>query len=88
LIAFGEHRKDGGRLAMQQILDSGASFTALIASNDLSCLGVMWWDATWTAVPGNGWDPFHPSSGNNWENQALFDYNNRALPAMNLFNQP
>ena len=20
-------------------------------------LGIMWWDATWTAVPGNGWDP-------------------------------
>jgi arabinogalactan endo-1,4-beta-galactosidase len=51
-------------------------------------LGVMWWDATWTAVPGNGWDPFHPTAGNNWENQALFDYNNRALPAMNLFKQP
>ena len=51
-------------------------------------LGVFWWDATWTAVPGNGWDPFHPFFGNNWENQALFDYNNRALPAMNLFNRP
>jgi arabinogalactan endo-1,4-beta-galactosidase len=51
-------------------------------------LGVMWWDATWTAVPGNGWDPFRPTSGNNWENQALFDYDNRALPATNLFNQP
>ncbi len=51
-------------------------------------LGVMWWDATWTAVPGNGWNPGEPTSGNNWENQALFDYNNRALPAMNLFNQP
>ena len=36
----------------------------------------------------NDWDPFHPTSGNNWENQALFDYNNRALPAMNLFNHP
>ena len=51
-------------------------------------LGVMWWDATWIAVPGNGWDPFDPTSVNNWENQALFDYSNRALPAMNLFNQP
>jgi len=51
-------------------------------------LGIMWWDATWTAVPGNGWDPYHPSFGNNWENQALFDYNNRALPAMDLFNTP
>jgi DNA-binding LacI/PurR family transcriptional regulator/DNA-binding response OmpR family regulator/nitrogen-specific signal transduction histidine kinase len=41
LITFGEHRQDGGRLAMQQILDSGAPFTALIASNDLSCLGAI-----------------------------------------------
>ena len=41
LIAFGEHRRDGGRSAMQQILDSTAPFTALIASNDLSCLGAI-----------------------------------------------
>ena len=41
LIAFGEHRRDGGRSAMQQILDSGVLFTALIASNDLSCLGAI-----------------------------------------------
>ena len=51
-------------------------------------LGVMWWDATWTAVPGNGWDPARPSSGNNWENQAFFDFQSRPLPAMNLFKQP
>jgi arabinogalactan endo-1,4-beta-galactosidase len=51
-------------------------------------LGVMWWDATWTAVPGNGWDPADPTTGNNWENQALFDFENRALPALSLFNQP
>ncbi|MBN1453758.1 MAG: substrate-binding domain-containing protein [Anaerolineales bacterium] len=41
LIAYGKHRKEGGFKAMQQILDSGASFTALIASNDLSCLGAI-----------------------------------------------
>ena len=40
-------------------------------------LGIMWWDVMWMAVPGN-----------NWENQALFDYDNRALPAMSLFNKP
>ena len=28
-------------------------------------LGVMWWDATWTNVPGNGWDPFEPASPTN-----------------------
>ncbi len=41
LIAFGEHRREGGAAAMRRILDSGAPFTALMASNDLSCLGAM-----------------------------------------------
>lgn len=50
-------------------------------------LGVLWWDATWIAVQGNGWDPADPTSGNGWENQALFDYNHRALPAASLFKQ-
>ncbi len=46
--------------------------------------GVFYWDATWTAVPGNGWDPADPASGDAWENQALFDFNDRALPAMSV----
>ncbi len=50
-------------------------------------LGFFWWDATWTAVPGNGWDAEHPELGNNWENQALFDFENRPLPALRLFNK-
>ena len=41
LIAFGEHRREDGRLAMQTILATGAPFTALLASNDLSGLGAM-----------------------------------------------
>ncbi len=41
LVAFGNHRREGGRAAAQQILDSGAAFTGLIASNDLSCLGAI-----------------------------------------------
>jgi signal transduction histidine kinase/DNA-binding LacI/PurR family transcriptional regulator/AraC-like DNA-binding protein/DNA-binding LytR/AlgR family response regulator len=41
LIAFGEHRREDGRTAMQQILASGAPFSAVLASNDLSCLGAM-----------------------------------------------
>jgi arabinogalactan endo-1,4-beta-galactosidase len=51
-------------------------------------LGVFWWDATWTAVPGNGWDSTDPKSGNAWENQALFDFNNRALPALGEYLHP
>ncbi|MEU3791510.1 arabinogalactan endo-1,4-beta-galactosidase [Streptomyces fructofermentans] len=48
-------------------------------------LGVFYWESTWTAVAGNGWDPAVPSTGNGWENQALFGYDSRALPAMALF---
>lgn len=51
-------------------------------------IGIFYWDATWTAVPGNGWDPTHPELANNWENQALFDYKNLPLPAMRLFGKP
>jgi len=43
--------------------------------------GVFWWDATWTAVEGNGWSPRDPSTGNAWENQALFGFDDRPLPA-------
>ncbi|MGW3649594.1 glycoside hydrolase family 53 protein [Streptomyces sp. NPDC000878] len=48
-------------------------------------LGVFYWEATWTAVTGNGWDPTDSSSGNGWENQALFGYDDKALPAMTWF---
>jgi arabinogalactan endo-1,4-beta-galactosidase len=51
-------------------------------------LGVFYWDATWTAVPGNGWDSTDPKSGNAWENQALFDYDERALPALDEYLNP
>jgi arabinogalactan endo-1,4-beta-galactosidase len=51
-------------------------------------LGIFYWDATWTAVPGNGWDSTDPQSGNAWENQALFDFNSRALPALGEFLNP
>jgi arabinogalactan endo-1,4-beta-galactosidase len=48
-------------------------------------LGVFYWEPTWTAVEGAGWDPDDPTSGNGWENQALFDYDGRALPAIEVF---
>lgn len=45
-------------------------------------LGVVAWEPAWTAVPGNGWDPADPTTGNGWENQAMFDFDGRALPAL------
>ncbi|GGK93872.1 hypothetical protein Sme01_58430 [Sphaerisporangium melleum] len=48
-------------------------------------LGVFYWEPTWTAVAGNGWDPADPSSGNGWENQALFDFTGRPTAAIAEF---
>ena len=47
--------------------------------------GVFYWEPTWIAVKGNGWNPEDPASGNQWENQALFDFNGKALPALSEF---
>ncbi len=48
-------------------------------------LGAFYWDATWTGVVGNGWDPTNPASGNAWENQALFDFDGNVLPAVDVY---
>ncbi len=41
LIAEGNFTQAGGRQAMRQILDTGISFTAVLASNDASAIGAM-----------------------------------------------
>jgi arabinogalactan endo-1,4-beta-galactosidase len=51
-------------------------------------LGIFYWEPTWTAVPGNGWDPADPDSGNEWENQALFNFDHRPTVALNEFRAP
>jgi arabinogalactan endo-1,4-beta-galactosidase len=45
-------------------------------------LGAFYWEPTWTVVKGNGWDPTDPNSGDGWENQAMFDYSDTALPVI------
>jgi len=41
LIAYGSHVYAGGRQAMEQILQTGIPFTAVLASNDESAIGAM-----------------------------------------------
>ncbi len=41
LVKYGRHVYDGGYEAMQKIIASGASFTAVLASNDESAMGAM-----------------------------------------------
>jgi len=73
---------EGQRLMLRDVM------SVVRGVNNGRGLGIFYWDATWTAVPGNGWDSTDPKSGNAWENQALFDYNDRALPAMQEFLNP
>jgi arabinogalactan endo-1,4-beta-galactosidase len=62
------------------------NFRAVIDTAKTSgAAGVFYWEPTWTALRGNGWDPADPGSGDQWENQALFDFEGKALPAMNAF---
>lgn len=52
--------------------------------------GFIWWEPAWLPVPGSGWaneaalrfTGEKGPGGNEWANQALFDYEGRALPAL------
>ena len=52
--------------------------------------GFFWWEAAWIPVPGvgwanpSGWEYVHEKGpgGNEWANQALFDYDGNVLPAL------
>jgi arabinogalactan endo-1,4-beta-galactosidase len=39
-------------------------------------------------VEGNGWDNTNPAEGNAWENQALFDFDGKVLPALDEYLNP
>jgi arabinogalactan endo-1,4-beta-galactosidase len=54
--------------------------------------GFFWWEPAWIPIPGSGWatesslkymnDP--GPCGNEWANQALFDYDGNVLPALEV----
>jgi arabinogalactan endo-1,4-beta-galactosidase len=56
----------------------GAAFTAVQnAAKAGGATGVFYWEPTWTAVPGNGWDPANiGGSGDGWDNMAVFNWTN------------
>ncbi len=58
-------------------------------------LGFFWWEAAWIPVPGSGWakqggwEYVHENGpgGNEWANQALFDFDGNALPALQVIRE-
>lgn len=56
--------------------------------------GIYWWEPCWTPVKGSTWasktareyiGETHKSGGNEWANQALFDYEGKPLKALKTF---
>lgn len=43
-------------------------------ARNAGAIGVFYWEPTWYAVRGNGWDPANINgTGNQWDNMAVFD---------------
>lgn len=67
-----------------------AVFDIMDGVTDGRCRGFFYWEPAWIPVPGSGWAteaalPYIEEKGpcgNEWANQALFDYDGNALPAL------
>lgn len=59
-----------------------ANFTAVQnAARAGGAIGVFYWEPTWYAIAGNGWDPANINgTGNSWDNMAIFDWGGNLNP--------
>jgi len=73
---------EGQRMMLREVMNVVRSV------NNGRGIGVFYWDATWIAVKGNDWDNTDPATGNGWENQALFDFDGKVLPALDEYLNP
>lgn len=60
------------------------NFTAVQdTARSAGAIGVFYWEPTWTAVKGNGWDPANINgTGNGWDNMAIFNWSGRLNPGI------
>jgi len=50
-------------------------------ARNAGAVGVFYWEPTWYAIKGNGWDPANINgTGDGWDNMAVFDWNGRVNP--------
>ncbi len=69
-----------------------ALFAVIGQVPEKKCRGFFYWEPAWIPVPGSGWANEEAlkyieekgPGGNEWANQALFDYNGQALPALEV----
>jgi arabinogalactan endo-1,4-beta-galactosidase len=50
-------------------------------ARNAGAIGVFYWEPTWYAVPGNGWDPADiNNSGDGWDNMSIFGWTGNLNP--------
>lgn len=50
-------------------------------ARNAGAIGVFYWEPTWYAVAGNGWDPANMTgTGNQWDNMAIFNWTGNVNP--------
>lgn len=67
-----------------------ALFRVIDQAPENKCRGFFYWEPAWIPVPGSGWANEEAlkyieekgPGGNEWANQALFDYEGQSLPAL------
>lgn len=60
----------------------GTEFTHVQdTARNAGAIGVFYWEPTWYAIPGNGWDPANINgTGDQWDNMAAFDWTGHINP--------
>ena len=66
----------GQATMLRDIIDANASLP--------NGYGVFYWEGCWLPIRGAGWADANTKSS--WSNQALFSYDGKALPSLNVFN--
>ena len=61
-----------------------SNFTAVQnTARNAGAIGVFYWEPTWYAISGNGWDPANINgTGNQWDNMATFDWTGHINPGV------
>ena len=59
-----------------------SEFTAVQnTARNAGAIGVFYWEPTWYAIPGNGWDPANINgTGDGWDNMAVFNWTGQVNP--------
>lgn len=60
----------------------GSEFTAVQnTARNAGAIGVFYWEPTWYAIAGNGWDPANINgTGDQWDNMAIFNWTGHINP--------